>query len=52
MRVSLKKEILEEIVGYMSTKPYREVAKFIAEIQIDIKEIPEVVERSKPTEKE
>lgn len=46
MRISVKREIIEEIVNYMATKPYREVAKFMAELQMDIKEIPEPVEQS------
>lgn len=39
MRISIDKQLLEDIVNYMVTKPYNEVQAIITSIQNDIKPI-------------
>lgn len=39
MRFSIDKQLLEDIVNYMVTKPYNEVQAIITSIQNDIKPI-------------
>ncbi len=39
MRYSISKELLEVVMQYISTKPYREVAKLLSDLQNDIKPV-------------
>lgn len=48
MRLSIEQEILEKALNYIASKPFREVAQIIAEVQKDIKPIEE--EKEEPSE--
>ena len=39
MRFSIEQKVLEAMINYIITKPYREVAQLVADAQADIKPI-------------
>lgn len=41
MRYSIEQKTLENLLNYVITKPYNEVAQLIAEVQKDIKPVVE-----------
>ncbi len=45
MRFSIDKTLLEQVINYLATRPYNEVAQLISAIQ---KDIMVVAERTKP----
>jgi hypothetical protein len=50
MRFSLEHKILQATINYLGTRPYNEVAGLIAEIQKDVKAIPENASKTDSTE--
>jgi hypothetical protein len=49
MRFSIEQRILQQVIDYLVKKPYSEVAGLVAEIQKDVKAIPETG-KDKPEE--
>lgn len=48
MRFTIDKNILEQMLNYMITKPYGEVAQMIADVQQDIKVVEEAIQEPDP----
>lgn len=42
MRFSIDKTLLEQMLNYLATKPYNEVAQLISSVQQDIKVVEEL----------
>jgi len=51
MRLSVDQQIIEKIAGYLVTKPYKEVAGLLGELQKDMKPIVEPKEEAPETGK-
>lgn len=39
MRISIDQKVLEDVLGYMVTQPYKDVAQLLAAVQQDAKPI-------------
>lgn len=49
MRFTIDKNLLEQMINYLVTRPYTEVAQMIASIQQDIKVVEEQPEQESNT---